>query len=137
MEIKDIISELWEQDKLPIIEGLVKADGSFYEMESRGLSASKHFDAEKKDYREWCSSISVWQSLCHLNTVYYCGEGSYGGEGYLFAMNNNEVKWLFFYSSANPFEKLWIENDEIHVLNNNKVEWIFPIEKPEQMRTHK
>ena len=47
--------------------------------------------------------------------------------------SDNEVEWLFFYCGANPFEKLWAENNRIHALNNLNIEWIFPVDNPEKL----
>jgi hypothetical protein len=141
MTILDIISQLWDKEKLPIINGLVKEDGSFYDIEIgeycypvKNDYKPKKIDLSLKNYLECFSHIYILQQLTHFEITYYCGEGSHGSDGWLLALDsNNELKWLFFSQEANPFEKLWIENNEIHVMNNLNIEWIFPINSPEKV----
>ena len=132
MTIFCIISKLWQDDKLPVINGLLKADGSFYELEANGLRLSKPIDIAEKNYNEEFSHVDATVSLSHMGIDYHCGCGSHGSDGWLLAMNGEKVDWLFF-DYVNPFEKAWIENDKIHAVSNLGVEWIFPISKPEEL----
>ena len=143
ISILDIISELWNDEKLPIINGLVKADGSFYEIkveDCQPVTADYQpstFDVTAKNYYEWYSSVLGSPFLTHAEITYYCGECSQGSDGFLLAVNNknNTVEWLFFDEEANPLEKMWVENDEIHAMSNLNIEWIFPINAPEKLRS--
>jgi hypothetical protein len=145
MTILDIISDGWLKEKLPIIDGLVKSDGSFYAImideECRPIEMNYQatsFDISRENYSEYCSSVLGFASITHLGITYHCGEGSQGSDGFLLAVNSdNNAEWLFFSQESNPFEKLWIENDEIHVMSNLNIEWIFPVGNPERLRSIK
>ena len=129
---------------MPIIDGLIKSDGSFYEIEvdddCRPIEMNYQptfFDISRKNYFEYCSSVS-FTSITHFDITYYCGEGSHGSDGFLLAINSdNKVQWLYFSQEVNQFEKLWVDNNEIHVISNLNIEWIFPIDNPEQLRSIK
>jgi len=145
MTILEIILDYWHKQKLPIIDGLIKSDFSFYEIEigddCRPIKINYQptfFDMSRENYSEYCSTALSYISVTHLNITYYCGEGSHGSDGFILAINNdNKVEWLFFSQEVNPFEKLWIENNEVHAMSNLKIEWIFPIDSPEILRSIK
>lgn len=145
MTILDIISDCWHKEKLPIIDGLVRSDGSFYKIEvdcgCRPVEMDYQptaFDISCKNYYQYCSSILGLTSIMHLGITYYCGEGSHGSDGFIIAINSDsKVEWLFFSQEANPFEKLWIDSGEVHAMNNLNIEWIFPIDSPEKLRSIK
>ena len=145
MTILDIISDCWHKEELPIIDGLVKSDGSFYEIEvdydCRPVEMHyppTAFDINRKNYYQYCSGVSSFNSTTHLGITYYCGEGSHGSDGFLIAINSDsKVEWLFFSQEVNPFEKLWIDNNEVHVISNLNIEWIFPVDSPEKLRSIK
>jgi len=145
MTILDIISDCWHKEELPIIDGLIKLDGSFYKIEvdddCRPIEMNYQptsFDISRENYYEYCSSVFGFTSTMHGGITYYCGEGSHGSDGFLIAINSdNNVEWLFFSQYANPFEKLWVANNEIHVMSNLNIEWIFPIDNPEKLRSIK
>jgi len=145
MTILDIISDSWHKEELPIIDGLIKSDSSFYEIEvdddCRPIEMNYQplfFDISRKNYYEYCSSVLGFTSITHLGITYYCGDGSHGSDGFLLAINSdNKIEWLFFSQEANPFEKLWVEDNEIHVMSNLNIEWIFPVDSPEKLRSIK
>ena len=133
MNIADIISDAWQQEKLPVINGLIKACGSFYE-----LDMTAGCKLVEKDFKvavfDMYSSVYYRSEVTYRNTIFYCGGGSMGGDGWLLAINDNDPQWLFFSENVNPFEKVRVENNEIHVMNNMGNDWIFPVDKPEKMR---
>jgi len=141
MTILDIISESWHNEELPVIDGLIKSDGSFYDIEVDDDCRPVEMNYQptcRDSYFEYCSSVLGFTSITHSGITYYCGEGSYGGDGFLLAINSdNKVEWLFFSQYANPFEKLWVANNEIHVMSNLNIEWIFPVDSPEKVRSEK
>lgn len=123
----DTIQSLWKQDKLPIIDGLYKSNGMYYKLTDNKVVIA---ELSKKDYFDWCSDISIHVKIEYQGIIYCCGEGSWGSDGYIIAIKNNIVEWLFF-GDLNPIEKIWIDNNEIHAINNCKAEWIIPIFEPE------
>ena len=122
----DIIQNLWAQEKLPIIDGLYKSSGLYYKLADGKVVFS---ELPQKDYSNWYSNVSISAKAEHQGVTYYCGEGSWGSDGYVIAIRGDIIEWLFF-GDINPIEKLWIEGDEIHALNNCKAEWVIPISEP-------
>jgi hypothetical protein len=124
----DIIQSLWEQHKLPIIDGIYKSNGLYYK-----LSDGKVVIAElsQKDYSKWYSKVSITAEIEHQGVTYHCGEGSYGSDGYVIAIRGEVIEWLFF-GDINPIERIWIESGEIHALNNCKAEWVIPVSEPQE-----
>lgn len=65
----------------------------------------------------------------------YCGEGSFGGDGFVVVESQTDfkVKWIAFFETANPFEKLEIFEDKIFAYNNLNEKWIFDIYNPSNL----
>ena len=124
----NIIQKLWCQDRLPIIDGLYKMNGLYYQLINNKVVTA---DLPQKDYSKWYSDICVTAQIKHQDIIYCCGEGSWGSDGYVIALKNDIVQWLFF-GDLNPLIKLWINDNDLHVLNNCEVEWIIPIAEPER-----
>ena len=118
--------KLWKKKKLPMINGLCKSDGTFYKLED-GKLIKTAIPIKKYDI----SHVYINAQIEHQGTTYFCGEGSWGDDGFLVALKDNTISWLFS-GDLNPLEKLWIEDENIHVLNNCKVEWVIPLAEPEK-----
>ena len=88
-------------------------------------------DLPSKDYSKWYSAICVAAQVEGQGSLYCCGEGSWGSDGYVIALKNEAVEWLFF-GGLNPMVKIWIEGGNLCVVNNCGVEWIIPIANPEE-----
>ena len=75
----EIIQKLWNQERLPIIGGLYKSNGFYYELiENQVVTA----DLPRKEYADWYSNICIHAEMEYQGVKYCCGEGSWGSDGY-------------------------------------------------------
>ena len=135
-EISTMVLELWEQEKLPLIGNLLLADGRLYKnIMSNTAYQCKPFEASSRDYASWFSHINVLQSATYQDYLIYCGNGSYGSDGFILVLKaDHSLHWLMI-DDINPIERFTIQNGIIHAHNNLKQEFIIPITVPENYRT--
>lgn len=61
-----------------------------------------------------------------------CGEGDYGSDGFLavFDLTLGQLKWLAFFNSSNPFDKIKIEKKYISAFSTAQCQWNFKLDDP-------
>lgn len=79
------------------------------------------------------SAITVLNTLQYNSFAFSCGEGSFGGDGFVLATYNNSFAWLFFHEYANPIETLAIKNHTLYCKNNLDIEFAIPVDKPQEI----
>ena len=140
------VKKVWEQGKCPIIDGVMLHDGTLLllrlkdepngrHLVANGRSTIESFIAERPD---------ELSSLCTLDTVKFlgdelvalCGEGSWGGDGFVALTNaiSGELIWIFFSDASNPFVKLNRNGDSLIATNNQDERWCFPIDDPSSVK---
>lgn len=136
---------LWEEGSLPILNGLLKADGTFFDVALQRDAGGTLNDikvqlpcATKGQAEKYWNNTScvetVSQPLPHANHRYYCGGGSWGGDGWVLALNDKGgVEWLFFHERMNPAEQLHIEGSHLYITNNLQERFMFRLDKPEEI----
>lgn len=137
----DVNSE-WRDEKIPIVNGIIYSDGSVdwvnvdYDGDKREIlhGSKKHLNDLLANNELGFSSISVNKKIENSDKQIkaYCGEGSFGGDGFVVveAQTDFKVKWIAFFETANPFEKLEIIDDKIIAYNNLNEKWVFDINRP-------
>lgn len=65
-----------------------------------------------------------------------CGEGSYGGDGFvaLLRADDGSPIWVAFFEDSNPFVSVRLTESEAIGVTNLGHEWRFPIDAPERVR---
>jgi hypothetical protein len=124
------IVKLYYKDKLPIINGIITKDEFIkININNNKLYFSKaDFDKETSLLEEDCSDIDIFREIKHKNHTLYCGEGSYGGDGFItVADENNKIIWIMFHDKINPIENIEIENNKIIGINNCNKKYEFII----------
>lgn len=60
------------------------------------------------------------------------GEGSYGSDGFLavFETNTDQLMWLAFFKSSNPFNKVRVVGNEIYAFSTIGCVWRFDVKDP-------
>ena len=60
-----------------------------------------------------------------MNCKIICGEGSYGGDGFILAvsLDSNQMLWLASFDESNPFVSIYAEKQQIYVINNCHEVW--------------
>jgi hypothetical protein len=77
---------------------------------------------------EDCSDIDIFRKIKYKKYTLYCGEGSYGGDGFIVITDeNNKIIWIMFHDKINPIENIEIENNKIIGINNCNKKYKFNI----------
>jgi len=129
----------WQNQKLPIVNGIIYSDGSLdwinvdYVGDKRKIQFGSriHLDDLLSNNEVGFSNIIInkkTQSFYKKINV-YCGEGSFGGDGFVVVETQNDlhIKWIAFFETANPFEKIDIIDNKVIAYNNLNEKWIFDI----------
>jgi hypothetical protein len=103
---------LWEQQKLPIKDGLYMVSGESVAVEldsstASGIIFESHFDLDAmlRDDPECVTTLDVAREIdLKGNGRLCCGEGSYGSEGF-FARTGSDggLMWAMYFEGSNPF----------------------------------
>lgn len=132
----------WHDERIPIVNGIIYSDGYVdrinvdYNGNKRVIfrDGKIHLNDLLDNDELGYSSIIINKKLENPDNKLniYCGEGSYGGDGFVVVESQIDVKvkWIAFFETANPFEKLEIMEDKIFAYNNLNEKWIFNINNP-------
>lgn len=125
-----VIEKLYSQYKLPIINGIITKD-DFIKINFKDgkLEFIRSVFDDNTLRKEECSDIDIIKKTEHEDYVLYCGEGSYGGDGFIMITDKNDkIRWLMFNERINPIEKVEIENNRIIGINNCNKKYEFNID---------
>ena len=130
------LNALWNQEKLPVINGILYADGSFRKID---IITDENFHrklvpvpAQNPDF-SIISDIAISAEYVFQNYHIFCGEGSYGGDGFVTAVSGNEIQWLAFWEDANPFIKIQSHENQLEITNNLHEVWQFDLSDPKSV----
>ena len=131
------INTLWFESRLPVIDGILYADG-FYQKLSIITDQNFHrklipIPDQKPDF-SIISDISVSAEADFQDYHIFCGEGSYGGDGFVTAVSGNEIQWLAFWEDANPFIKIESHENQLEITNNLYEVWQFDLSDPQHIK---
>lgn len=145
MKTKIDINREWNKKRLPIVNGIVYKDGSV-DWINISLSGNKrviehgskvHLDELLSENELGFSNIIISDKIIDLinKTIVYCGEGSYGGDGFIVVelMKDSQISWIAFFENANPFEKVEVIDKFVLAYNNLGEVWRFKIDTPNDM----
>ncbi|WP_017347054.1 hypothetical protein [Pantoea sp. A4] len=126
--MKSVISMLWDQEKLPIKDGIYFSNGTSiaYSVESypkKKLTKGSEFDFEMfyKDNKDEVTSFDEIVNI-KLPNGFHCsaGEGSFGSEGFIaYISDENELQWVIYLEELNPFIKITNTSDEIIIAESS------------------
>ena len=130
MEIN--INTLWTASKLPVIDGIFYADGNYQKLE---IITDQNFHRKLIPVPELTpdisiiSDISVTAEYDFQNYHIFCGESSYGGDGFVTAVSSesNQIAWFAFWEEANPFIKIRSHETKLEITNNLHEVWQFDL----------
>jgi hypothetical protein len=126
------ISELWKEEKCPLVDGVIFDDGTVLEFNVIDSPSGRLiFDVKRKtDIKEILGQeLDNYTHLYHsrLNKIhgsyrYMAGEGSWGGDGYVACLDlkTNALLWVFTSDKINPIVDLDFINGKIIATNNWK-----------------
>ncbi|BBE78320.1 MULTISPECIES: hypothetical protein [Enterobacteriaceae] len=119
--MKNIISELWNQELLPIKDALYLSDGRAFSYKIASYPTPRVEKGESFDFvdfynknKDEVTSIDTIMNIKLSNGCYCCvGEGSYGSEGFIACLDKNKVlKWVIYSETSNPFFNIYEYEDD-------------------------
>jgi len=136
------IISLWENETLPIKDGLYFADGRSYEAIINSTTAAGYeianpinLDLFIEEDSECISSFDTTKivQLPGKNGFLCCGEGSFGSEGFFAHLaSNKSLLWVFYFEYSNPFVEIQLaEEGEANFLTSNGTSLKVKIANPE------
>lgn len=136
-----LIERLWQAENLPIQDGLYFADGSAYgvRLDSSVKGGLKILDPiSVEDFMardpDMVTSIDVTLRKPLPNNLGYvfCGEGSYGSEGFFGRLDQDaNLVWVVYLEYSNPFIDASIKNAEVTFSSSSDVSVSVNLESPE------
>lgn len=137
MDLLAISLELWHKGRLPLLNGFLLGDGRCFGVKHNvPYSAVLNIAPQSitidpaKDY----SAIDIMAETVYDGDHIYCGEGSFGGDGFVIALSDiNKIAWLFIYDNANSFVSMQIRDGVLCIQNNCQITWRFNLANPLDM----
>jgi hypothetical protein len=124
------IEKLYFKNKLPLFNGILTKD-KYIKININGNKIILNecvFDKNISLLEKDCSCTDVYKKIEYNNYVIHYGEGSYGGDGFIAIIDeNNKIKWIMFHENINPIEEVEIGNNKIIGINNNNIKYEFEI----------
>ena len=118
-----------QSDSLPIINGILYADGKIEHLciscdENHRRYIEKGSVIEEEIY-ESSIGISAECQSDEFDLKVSVGEGSFGGDGFIYAktVSSDSFLWLISFDDSNPFITVRISGDKIFVENNLYEVW--------------
>lgn len=132
-DISKLIKQLWSEEKLPLIGGLLLAGGAIYkDVMVNAAREPASFCLDGRDYSVQFSYITLLQTVEYKDFRIHCGGGSHGADGFVLALNaRGELLWLLM-DEINPIERMTIESGTIHAFNNNWQKFTIPVFEPQK-----
>ena len=127
--IKNII----EDYTYPIIKSLTYSNGDMLIFDGHKVIDS-YFQYNEESY---ISHFSVLTSEENSKYSIFAGEGSWGNDGIVFAMDKEYEKplWFFFLDNSNPFVKIQFETADVIVIQSSSgLNIRIPIDSPENLK---
>lgn len=119
----------FQSETLPVINGILYADGSIQHLciscdEKHRRYIEKNSCIEE-EIEESYIGISAECKSDELDLKVSVGEGSFGGDGFIFAqtLSSDSFLWLIAFDDSNPFITVRIADDKILVENNLYEVW--------------
>lgn len=129
MHFKEIMC-LWKDGKLPMVNGLIKSNDTFFSLSDGGLQKSSplpRIDSVN------ISNVDFMPPLKTNQYIIYFGGGNWGSDGWLlFLSEKRDLCWLLS-GDINPIETATVNGSFLHAMNNNNVQFLIPLFSPEKM----
>lgn len=126
-----------QSNTLPIVNGIlysnghieryvITADENWYRTVSKDNAVS---EISPENIIETAACINDEYVCAEIDIKFTCGEGSYGGDGFILAETNksNQMVWLISFDDANPFVKLEKKGNFLFSINNCGEVWCINI----------
>lgn len=140
------IDDKWELKQLPIINGIIHSDNRVQLFEMNENSGKRNVSFYKTcNINELNLDLELEVSKVIINDEIMsedgklkvmCGEGSFGGDGFivLYSLIEERVIWILFSEVANPFIKVELLDNEVVALNNLDENWIISLANEKEVK---
>ena len=133
MNAANLLQQAWENEQIPILNGVAYPDGRWipFVTTAGGVRVGP---MKSWDVSSFCDNLTYFTELSRariegssLDVV--AGEGGLGTDGAiaLIDRHTNELRWVVFSETSNPFECVSVVYDQIHATTNTGVVWNFGI----------
>jgi hypothetical protein len=132
MSISSLLTQKWQDEETPDLEGIVCANGDFYKIKKKKLAklAGDHYEMTQSRIvkADKMPKIKHWLSICRMaQTDLYggkyrvvCGEAAnHGAIGFvvLESIATGAPIWTFASEETNPFDQIEIKGSHVLVLS--------------------
>ena len=146
----DQFKHFWENDLCPIINGIIYANGTI-----KILNPKTNMKNEYEYLPDFCGVMTIYEmsqkseiqytnimkrqpiEVNAFNLLIYCGEGSWGGEGFVAVCerlgSSEKLNWIAYFDYSNPMERIEYQNNKIIAYSILGRKWVFDIENPEKV----
>lgn len=138
------LRELWDAQRVPLVSGIYFASGDVVTLLEQRASAG-HAALVRGDILRlddvaagagfsYASIDPLFEAPCRLGATradLACGEGSYGGDGFVCLLENGAPRWLAFLTFSNPFVEARVDGEYLLATNNRDETWRFPLASPQ------
>jgi hypothetical protein len=146
--ISNDINYYWQNNLCPIINGIIFKDGTIKTMNPKEVSQCNYIpeysgtkNINSKSEIEEISFTSIYKrkpvKIPELNLLVYCGEGSWGGEGFVAVCEEHEdnevLNWIAYFDYSNPMERVEYKDKKIFAYSNLRHKWIYDAFCPENV----
>ncbi|MDH6363261.1 hypothetical protein M2139_000319 [Enterococcus sp. PF1-24] len=139
------IQQLWEKECLPTKDGIYFKNGQAQAM------IVKYFPKPNIEFKEYFNDSDFIKQYCgdeitnidtldkvilkNLRGTVYVGEGSFGSEGFIsYVDNDDSLTWVFYFEESNPFIKVTeASNGSINVISSAGYSLNIPINEPQRI----
>ncbi|AEY67512.1 hypothetical protein [Clostridium sp. BNL1100] len=135
----------WLNGKLPIINGIIYPNGNIDWLNVNVIDGKRSIEnGSQLHINDLIADDELGFADVYIrgkveddkrDVTIYCGEGSFGGDGFVVVESRKDKKavWIAFFEESNPFEKVEVVGEFIYVYNNLKEKWRFCINKPTEI----
>lgn len=127
--------EAWKEEKIPVLQGIVTSAGLYYKIENTESQfiVSKPIPFSFDFSGMYFSAVYSTFTMDFDKYILYCGEGSWGSDGFVYIENKNtkDLVWCFI-GDFNPIIKCTLSDSVLVAENNNGCKYIFEFQNPER-----
>jgi hypothetical protein len=153
--IHDLVLQGWRDDRCPMVDGIVFADGHIVllDMSQHSLPNRQYPEKEyafqlrksrvvdigalqRDSELKWTHIGKEFRSIdTARNLCAWCGETSWGTEGFvaLATADTDHPIWVAIFDGSNPFKAVTLTATTVEAVSTYENVWSFPIETPEDV----
>jgi hypothetical protein len=148
--IEDLVQTRWQREERPFFDGVLFDTGEIVIVECAVVLGAGSLSVTARPLaRSTLASFlehnpDAWVSITPLASVHLkseglvltCGEGSFGGDGFvaLCDRDGDHLRWIASFQRSNPFKSVALEGGEVVAISTHDHRWRFPLQRPDLLR---